>query len=339
MSRNYLIRTKALHKIDELIQSLDGDPMPLLTRYQLTLASLSSEQQTMHINDLVSLLNDCAEQFNCADFGLQLGAKQDFLMLGPLGVVLMNCRTAREAMHALRGFMCFHNQSEYWNYQEHGDMVLIQRHDHFLDISDSRQYKELALSANFHLSKLLLGTKFILQRVEFSHAPLADSVHYRRLFKTDVVFNREHDQIIVAKGFLDIPLDRGDDRLKIATANYLSELKQEFVFDIVQQVITLVQQTLSSQEANLQHIADLLKVNKRTLQRQLKQHNIIFKQLVNEMRLKKAYWYLESSQMDITLLSDILGYTDISSFSRAFKASTGYSPLMWRKRLLAVNSN
>ncbi|WP_412727606.1 hypothetical protein [Alteromonas sp. D210916BOD_24] len=36
--------------------------------------------------------------------------------------------------------------------------------------------------------------------------------------------------------------------------------------------------------------------------------------------------------MDITLLSSLLGYTDVSNFSRAFRSREGCSPIQRRKR-------
>ncbi len=339
MENHFLIRTNALNKIDQLITSLNGEPSTLLQKYGLNLDSLNSERDTMPIKDVVHLINYCAKECECPDFGLRLGCMQDFQILGPLGILLRNCDTPREALYAVRNFMVFHNQSELWDYQEHGDIVILYRQEYFHDIPDSRQFKELSLSASFQLCHILLGSHFKCLRLQFSHSPISTMSNYKKRFNTEVLFNQEHDAIVMENGFLDRPLNQSNKATKQHTANYLQRIKSDYEFDIVQQVTTLIQQTLGVQEASIERIAELLEINKRTLQRQLKERDVVFRELINDIRIKNACWFLQSSTMDITILSAILGYNDVSGFSRAFKKSKGISPLKWRKENISRQSS
>ncbi len=61
--------------------------------------------------------------------------------------------------------------------------------------------------------------------------------------------------------------------------------------------------------------------------------------MLNEIRISTACWHLEASNMDITLLSEILGYSDISAFSRAFKTQKQCSALQWRKQRQLSSTN
>ena len=102
--------------------------------------------------------------------------------------------------------------------------------------------------------------------------------------------------------------------------------------DIERQVRTLILQTMGIKEHSLDNIAALLHLHKRTLQRKLKDKGLYFKSILNEVRINTACWHLEASNMDITLISEILGYRDISAFSRAFKSEMKCSALQWRKK-------
>ncbi len=327
----YQIRTSALKGFDVLVEDLGGDPHRLLADYGLSAEALKSDLQSMNIRDFVQLLETSATTLGCADFGLRLGASQDFRILGPLGVVLRHCRTPREALHSARSFVCFHNQSEYWDYHSHGAVTALQRYENFYDITDTRQYRELALSACYQLCRVLIRPGFRFVRLEFSHAPLSPISTYRRYFKTDVSFNHEHDALWLETQLLDEPLRSQNDAVKTAAMAYLRELIQDHELDVVQQVSLLIQQTLGVQEASIENVSQLLGLNKRTLQRQLKQRGVTFKELVNSLRMRSACWHLQSSTMDITLLSEILGYSDVSGFSHAFRKAQGISPLGWRK--------
>ena len=330
MTEAYLIRCSALSGFDRLVESLGGDPKEILKRYGLSIHDLTSELKTMRIQDMVILLEQCAQQLSCPDFGLRLGAAQDVTMLGPLGLVLKNSGTPREALHAVRGLMSFHNQSEYWDYHEHKQNVIIQRYENFHDISDTRQYKELALSACYQLCNIIIGPSFEGVRLEFSHAPVASLPVYHQYFKMDVKFNQEQDAIIIQRKYLDQAIHDSNNAIRMIATNYLQNLNTLMAHDIRLQVSTLIQQTLGMQEHTIENIAQLMHMNKRTLQRRLKDNDIVFKELLNDIRMKSACWHLKSSNMDITLLSEMLGYSDVSCFSRAFKKSMKVAPLKWR---------
>ena len=44
-----------------------------------------------------------------------------------------------------------------------------------------------------------------------------------------------------------------------------------------------------------------------------------------------AYRYLKDSHLQMTQLSDLLGYTSLSAFTRAFIRWHGYPPSKWKK--------
>ena len=332
MTQSFQIQTSALYGLDELLDELGLESDDWLNSFGLTTADIKTEQKTMDIGVFVNLLQKTAEKTQCKNLGLRLGAKQDFRILGPLGLLLQNCHTPRDALNAARGFMWFHNQTEYWDYSIEGHDLHLRRYEIFHDMADTRQYKELSLSACYQLCKLLMGSDFKGVRLAFSHAPISTKKTYEQHFNMPVHFNCEYDALVVPSQYLDVPIPNANQALKGFAHEYLKTRKKHQDQDIEQQVVSLIQQTMSTQHPTIENIAELLHMSKRTLQRRLKDKGLVFKQLLSETRIKTAKWYLASSQIDITLLSDILGYHDVSALSRAFKQATQVPPLQWRKQ-------
>ncbi|RKZ80269.1 MAG: AraC family transcriptional regulator, partial [Gammaproteobacteria bacterium] len=77
-------------------------------------------------------------------------------------------------------------------------------------------------------------------------------------------------------------------------------------------------------------IAASLFMSQRTLQRRLEENNTSFKQLVNEVRQDLADTYLNDSSLTLTEISFMLGFSEMSAFSRAFKRWSGKSPTDYR---------
>ena len=71
----------------------------------------------------------------------------------------------------------------------------------------------------------------------------------------------------------------------------------------------------------------------RTLQVKLLKCSTTFQDVVNETRRALAYGYIENSAMSITEIAFLLGFSDTSNFSRAFRRWTGHSPSAYAHRL------
>ncbi len=331
MSKHQKIRIRALFAVDDLIAELGGDPDAVLGLYDLTAQEIYASNGFMNLHDFVSLLQTCAEDFDCPSFGLQLGMKQDIRILGPMGNLIRTSSDQREAMEAMRRFMFFHNQSEFWDYEEFGKSVYLRRYELFHDITDSRQYKELAFAACYRIISLSIGEKFKDVTVEFAHDAMSPERIYRDMFNgVTVRFNCEQDQWIIPVSYMDKPICVKDENVYTHLGDVYGDLDESGI-DLEYQVMSLIQKSMITQDSKLDAVAVMLGMNKRTLQRHLKKRNIVFRQLLTDLRVKTACWYLTSTSLDVTDISEMLGYTDISNFSRAFKKNSGLSPLQWRK--------
>ncbi len=96
--------------------------------------------------------------------------------------------------------------------------------------------------------------------------------------------------------------------------------------DIVNQVKVALVDLLSSGAVNEDMIASELHVSKRSLQRKLSDLGTSYKRVLEETRSCLAVQYVENSALSITEISYLLGFSETSNFTRAFKRWTGKSP-------------
>lgn len=332
MKQQYLIRSGALAGFEHQVKSLNGDPEPLLAQCGLSSEALWNPDTMIAFSALVELLELAAEQLSCPDFGLKLGFNQSAEALGSLGILILHCHTIREALTGAQRYMAVHSQAEYWRLEETEQLAFVERFSVSQDISHARQFKELSFAVCLKLVKTLIKGNVKLERLELAHSPISDVSSYKKLFGCDVLFNQERDRIVVQRHVLDYEIMRLSTANKQLLETHLSNTLKQYDDDIERQITTIILQTLGIQEMSLDNVAHLLHVNKRTLQRRLKAHNLSFKHILKDVRIKTACWHLEASTMGITLLSEVLGYNDVSAFSKAFKAETGASPLQWRQQ-------
>ena len=73
-----------------------------------------------------------------------------------------------------------------------------------------------------------------------------------------------------------------------------------------------------------------LHVSLRSLQRKLKEEDTSYKDLLEETRRQLALQYLRDSRRSIGEITYLLGFSEPSNFTRAFKRWTGKSPVQYR---------
>ncbi|MFT3859472.1 MAG: AraC family transcriptional regulator [Aquabacterium sp.] len=71
----------------------------------------------------------------------------------------------------------------------------------------------------------------------------------------------------------------------------------------------------------------------RTLQRRLGEVGTCYRDVLNETRHKLAVSYLRSEQYSVGEIAFLLGFSEVSAFTRAFRRWTGASPREWRNQI------
>jgi AraC-like DNA-binding protein len=83
--------------------------------------------------------------------------------------------------------------------------------------------------------------------------------------------------------------------------------------------------------ASLEEIAANFNSSPRTLQRKLQDEGVSFQQLADSVRKSIAMHYLQTGNYPVKEVSHILGYNELSAFTRAFKRWTGKTPVDFQK--------
>jgi AraC-like DNA-binding protein len=78
---------------------------------------------------------------------------------------------------------------------------------------------------------------------------------------------------------------------------------------------------------SLEDVAANFNITPRSLQRRLQQESTTFQQIADAVRKSIALHYLASGKYQMKEISSILGYNEVSAFSRAFKRWTGQAPI------------
>ncbi|EPJ9687709.1 helix-turn-helix domain-containing protein, partial [Pseudomonas aeruginosa] len=105
---------------------------------------------------------------------------------------------------------------------------------------------------------------------------------------------------------------------------YLGSACTECKFEV--QLRGVILRFISNGKVSISRVAEELNVSVRTLQRRLESIGVTWKQLVDDVKFRRARKLMVDSDMKLCEVAKCLGFADVSSFSRAFKRWASSSP-------------
>jgi AraC-like DNA-binding protein len=131
------------------------------------------------------------------------------------------------------------------------------------------------------------------------------------------------------------PVAHSDPQMKEVLDTYLESLELSGQHMTSRRVEKLIQDFLPTGDCTLPHIAQFLSVSVRALQNRLDSEHTSFQLLLDQVRRKLAVNHLSRGDMQLTQLAYLLGYSELSAFSRSFKRWYGTSPRNWQRLQIA----
>lgn len=329
------VRGSNLFGFDQVVQDLGGDYRTLFAEVGLSTELLAKPDDLFAFTDFNRLLNLAAQELQCPSIGIlcaQAHRNAPFDTFLQLMKRSPNLAAANEISNQYRNL---ESEVTFWKMAKEGKYAVVYRFNETPFQFDIRQHRMFTVTRAFALGQMLLQEQWRPRSVSFGFAKPGPA-NYQQLLGVPVYFDQEIDSYCFPAEDLYKPLPSSDEDLLIILQAHADELKNKFQFgeSMVSVVRKLIQQSLAGGNAKLDFIAELLQLRPRTLQRQLLAEGISFKQLLNQTRHDIADGFLSQSSIPLTTIAELLGYSELSAFSRAFKRYTGKAPEQWRKQAI-----
>ena len=191
---------------------------------------------------------------------------------------------------------------------------------------------ELALAAATSLSREVVGDDFAPRQVRFGHTEPASKAAAEDHFRCPVMFGDRKSGIEIDNRDLARVNRLGDSKISEFFDQHLKrELDERMATDtLAAQVRELVTRVLSEGSPKIETIASQLGMSRRTLQRRLADEHLVYSDLVEQARRDVATNLLKHQRYGLAEVAFLAGYSDQSTFTRAFRRWEGLTPADFR---------
>ena len=191
---------------------------------------------------------------------------------------------------------------------------------------------DLAMSILVAACRINYGTELNPVAVNFIHSRPICEKQYDSYFNAPVNFNAVSDGFILPAAAVDKRLPIGNPHLaKIHDQYIIRYLAGLHENNIVQRVKGAIIDTMPSGGISDKKVARKLNMSRRSLQRKLRAAHTTFRTLLDEVRQELAKDYINDPTFSLMEIAFVLGYSEYSSFSRAYKRWTKSPPSNVRK--------
>lgn len=275
---------------------------------------------------------------------LQVGAAATPEDMGIVGHMLLNCANLVEVLNILVQYsqLLLNMDVHFAEKKDHYTLEMISSQSGPYEIDNSPLIRYRVESAVAWIVTILRYFKNDLTPYElfFKHSRPGYFRTYRKIFETGLHFNQPTNKMLFHKNDFNISSGKSNPYLLRLYRKHADQLLKELQSpeSLEQQIEKIISDHLVSQTVNLEMVADCLQVNRWKLVRLLKERSRNFQQIQDNVRYKLARAYLENKQVQIGEIHELLGYSEPSAFTRAFKRWSGLSPREYQQRYSAQSA-
>jgi len=283
---------------------------------------------TKSLEERVYFLNALVEFSEDPDLGLHAGERfkfgnlVEYLILSS-NTLLEGLETAGRYKRVLSDFLQtnagLHNKSCYIS----------------IGMLDHRLIQEAILVHLFRFLRFATDNKFNAHKVCFMHEKPDNIAEHERIFGCPVEFSASSNRIYFSPDILKLKPSLANaelnTNLKIIVENKLSGIEEKT--NLSKTKLTIYE-LLGNTNVTLEVVADRLCIEPTKLKYQLISQGTSFTNLLNERRSKSAIYLLTKTHNSIDSIVQSLGFSETSSFYRAFKRWHGITPIQYREAYL-----
>lgn len=319
------------------VSRLGGNPSRLMEAEGLEPDVLVRPDGMLQYRTMINLLERAAGELACPDFGLMLArhTSDALAVAGPLGIAMKNAGTLAEAFSYCARHVHVYSDAVHVSLERDGwserNFMLF---DILLDgVPHRRQVVEHALGLTCNAVKLLSDQRIKPSEVWLTHGTSGTAGYCADFFSSPVRFGMPYNALYFSRGDLEQPVVNRNQQTFHATAGIIHQNFPPSDISLSRRVRIILSRTLSHERCTQAHVADLLGMNLRTLQRRLGSEGTTFGEIADRVRREIALRNLGDTNIPLTQIAERVGYSETSVLTRSCQRWFSRSPKQMRKDL------
>jgi AraC-like DNA-binding protein len=326
------IRAGILEHFRTTVESLGGDADALLRRADVAPEVMTIPGIYLPYANYMTLMDLAARATGAPHFGLAMMRHATAETLGTTGIIMTRAETVGAAWKALVHFYGIHDTYGTVSLWQSGDRAVMSYRIPGNDLPGARQVCDAAAGLATNIMKQFCGSGFRFPAYSLPYPAPADLSCYEALGAKELRFDGDAMEVHFDRALLNRRLPALQDPAHSVLDHYFASREPGVTHPTSRRVEDMIRRLLPTGQCSLSLVAETLATTGRTLQAKLESEHSSFRGLLEKVRREIATYHLGRGDMQLTQLAMILGYSELSAFSRSFRRWYGVSPRRWADR-------
>ena len=306
-----------------------GIPLgPLLSKAGSSVAQINDRNARVEVRSQIRILNLAADALQNDLLGFHLARDYDLREIGLLYYVLSSSDVMNDALQKAARYSRITNEGFSLKFRANKDLAISLEYIGVERRSDYHQI-EFWLVSLVRLCRQLTNRRLIPSRIRVVHHRKETPAEFRSQFGCDIEFGAAVDELVFPGAIAAMPIVSADSHLNRLLMKYCEEAlayRAPARTGLRASLENAMAPLLPHGKANAVEVARLLGMSRRTLGRKLSLEGLTFSEIAEELKCDLAKHYLRDSDLPISQIAWLLGYSEVSAFTHAFKRWTGMTP-------------
>ena len=307
------------------------DPEPLFREADLDITLLSNPDTRYPGNRVQHLWQLAVDASGDPCFGFVAGEQVQPVVLHGLGFSWLASDTLRDALNRLLRYSRLISTAANMQLQDNDDgldLVLLPPKG----VKLTPAFQDAGMSGFLRMCRLTAGEEIDPTHVSLKRSKPDCAHKLQAYFRAPIEYEAANNILSFSKQLVDTPLTNSNPGLARindqAVVDYLARFDRN---SLTMQVRSKIIERLPDGTPHQGTIAQSLNVSLRSLQRKLNSEETNFKTLLEGTRRELALLYIRETHRSLGEITYLLGFSEPSNFTRAFKRWTGVSPIEYRE--------
>jgi len=310
-------------------------PEELLAQAGIDARALANPGALVPLIDVVRLFACALVRSGDHALGVRLGASVQPRSYPVLGYVIVGSANVGEAIDRLLRFERIVGELGRASLVDEGDDCLLLRWDCPVPMPYARYLRDSAVAGWVAFARAMIDGDPAPLEVRFEHPepPPAERQVYEDFFRCPVRFAAPHTGMVFRREWLAWPLRSADPSLGGIMEQHAQKLLADFSsgINLANEVRSAIYRRLPGGEPDIDTVAADLGLTVRALQARLRKAELTFSDLVDDIRRSLAAVLVADSRLTLVNVALLLGFSEQSSFTRAFRRWYGVAPGEYRR--------
>ena len=336
----YHRRTININRVVKLLQGAarSGASIPeLLDKCGIHRQLLEDPDATIERDTFIKMMLLIMEQTQDEFLGFGQGRKSKPGTFSMMAHAVINCPNLGAAVERGLRFYDLFELSSFLSLETGEDTArLVVRTDPRLD------FREVIIEASLFIwlrfMSWLVGKAIEPQEVKLDYSDSKNDEEHRFLFDCPIVYGADENAVSFKAEFLELPLVQNELSLSKFLKDSLAQLFDGNIHNVglPAQIRAIISNEYGNSFPDFTEICGKLNMTPQTLRRRLKEANTSYQEIKDSIRKDASVYYLSKPELSIDEIVLLMGFSEASSFHRAFKKWTGKTPSSFRKEHFGV---